>query len=83
MKPPLNTTHQILVLTVVVADFHLSRVGYRSNTKASRNLVTFHVHPAKGMVYNNGFTTAIVPRRCPNGFVVSKVAIQKTFIISG
>ena len=83
MKPPLNTPQQILVLTVVVADFHLSRVDYRSNTYASRKLVTFHAHPGKGMVYNNCFTTAIVPRRCPNGFVVSKVAIQKMIIISG
>ena len=62
---------------------YLSRVGYRSNTNASRNLVTFHTHPGKGMVYNNCFTTAIVPRRCPNGFVVFKVGIRKMFIISG
>ena len=49
----------------------------------SRKLVTFHAHPGKEMVCNNCFTTATVPRGCPNGFVFFNVGTPKMSTTSG
>ena len=49
----------------------------------SRKVETCYAHRGKEMVCNNGFTTATVPRGCPNGIFFFKVGTPKMFATSG